>query len=265
MTPNLLTGSGFHLSLAIGQHLWTDLFSEALPVKVAGGHYNVNEQLRPVMALLGTQVNSQMKLLAARTPPLLAPPVEKLRTRFGDRVTRRLAQVRHAAGETVKVEGDWHLHITREGSRFTYSPNAVTVSARIKVVAEGTDDVANGRLRIPYKLERFVRGSFTLGDVRFDKNRAGLIGNIRDLHLELGEHPLIKTAEVWIDKLIDTRLAAFKEVTLLKVGQINDSLEQALGQMRFMAQLDDVGVQITDNNLVLQVNFAFRQKQQLAM
>lgn len=261
MNPNLLASSGFHISLSIGQHLWTDLFSEALPVQVQGGKFNVNEQLKPVLAMLGEQVGQQAKLLAAHTPPLLAPPVEKLRSRFGDRIDQRLKSLRRRASEAVKIDGNWTLHITREGSRFSYSAQSITVSARIRAVAEGTIDVANGRRKIPFKLERFVRGSFTLGNVHYDKVKGGLVGGIRDLHLELGDHPVIKTAEVWIDRLLETRLAKFKDVTLLQVAQINQSLEQALGQMRFMAAIDDVGVEINDSNLVLQVNFLFKQKQ----
>jgi hypothetical protein len=262
MNPNLLTSSGFHISLSIGQHLWTDLFSEALPVQVQGGKFNVNEQLRPVIALLGDQMGAQVRQLAAKTPPLLAPPVEKLRSRFGERIDQRLKSLRHRAGDMVKIDGNWTLHITREGSRFSYSSQAISVSARIRAVAEGTIDIANGRRKVPFKLERFLRGSFTLANIHYDKHKGGLIGNVRDLHLELGDHPLIKTAEVWIDRLIENKLARFKEVTLMQVGQINQSLEQALGQLRFMASIDDVGVEINHSNLVLQVNFMFKQKQQ---
>jgi len=265
MNPSLLTSSGFHLSLNIGQHLWTDLFSEALPVQVGTGIYNVNDRLRPVFALLGDQMNSQVRLLASKAPPQLAPPVERFRSRFGARIDRRLQQLRKGASEAVKVSGTWHLNITREGSRFTYGDQALTVSARIRAVADGTIDIANGRRKIPFKVERYLRGSFTLGDVRYDKNKAGLVGKIRDLHLELGDHPLIKTAEVWIDRLIDKKLSDYKDVTLMKVGQINQSLEQALGQLKFMASIEDVGVEINDTNLVLQVNFNFRPKPHIEM
>lgn len=262
MSQNLLGSSGFHLSLAIGQHLWTDLFSEALPVQIGTGHFNVNEQLKPYIAMLGAQVGGQMQQLAARTPPLLAPPVEKLKSRFGDRVQRRLEQLRARTKDIVQVDGDWTINITREGSRFTYSPGAVTVSARFKVVAEGNINVDHGRMMVPYKVERFVRGSFTLGDIKYDKNKGGLVGSIRDLHLELGEHPLIKTAEVWADKLVEAKLKDYKELTLLQVAQINQTLGDALGQLKFMAQIDNVNVEVNDSNLVLQVNFAFQQKAQ---
>lgn len=262
MNANLLGSSGFHLSLAIGQHLWTDLFSEALPVQVGTGHFNVNEQLKPYIAMLGEQVGIQAKQLAAKTPPLLAPPVEKLKSRFGDRVQNRLNQLRARTQDIVQLDGDWTIHITREGSRFAYSPGAVTVSARFKLVAEGNVNFDHGRLMVPYKVERFVRGSFTLADIRFDKAKGGLVGNIRDMHLELGEHPVIKTAEVWVDKLLEKKLADYKSLTLLQVAQINQSLGEALGQLKFMAQIDNVNVDINDSNIVLQVNFAFQQKAQ---
>lgn len=259
MPPNLF-GNGFHLSLAIGQHLWTDLFSEALPVQLGTGHFNVNDQVRPYLALLGEQVEGQVKQLASHTPPLLAPPVERLKGRFGTRVEARLARLRSRFQDVVQVQGDWTLHIVRDGSRFTYSPGAVTVSARFRGVATGTIDIDHGRLIIPYELERFVRGSFTLGDVRYERAKGGLVGSIKDLHFELGEHPLVRTAEVWVDKLVEKKLSAYKELTLLQVAQINRSLEEALGQLKFNAQIENVKVEITDANLVLQVNLGFSQK-----
>jgi len=253
-------GSGFHLSLAIGQHLWTDLFSEALPVRVAGGRYNVNERLQPVISMLGSQMGAGVRQIAARTPPLLAPPVEKLKSRFGSRIDRRLEALRARANDVVKVEGQWRLDITREGSRFLYTSQAITVSARIRATADGTVDIGHGRYKIPFKLQRHIRGSFTLANVRFEKSKGGLVGDVKDLHLELGDHPLIKTAEVWVDRLIEKKLSDYKEITLLKVAQINNSLEQALGQMKFMASIEDVRVEINDSTLMLQVNFAFKHK-----
>ncbi|MFM7199710.1 MAG: hypothetical protein ACKO6N_02875 [Myxococcota bacterium] len=264
MSANIL-GNGFHLSLAIGQHLWTDLFSEALPVQVGKGHFDVNEQLRPYAALLGEQLGGQVKQLAARTPPLLAPPVEKIKNRYGARLEGLAQRLRTRTQDVVKLEGDWNIHITREGSRFTYSPGAVTVSARFKLVAEGTLNIDHGRFVFPFTVERFVRGSFTLGDLRFEKGKSGLVGTIRDIHLELGEHPVIKTAEVWVDRLVDAKVAAYKELTLLQIGQINKSLEEALGQLKFMAQIDSVNVEINDANLLLQVNFLFQQKLQATL
>jgi len=263
MNPNLLAGSGFHLSLAIGQHLWTDLFSEAFPLQVTGGEYDVNEQLRPLLSQLGTRMNSQMRQLAARTPPLLAPPVERLRHRFGDRVKTRARGLRKRVSEGARINGTWNLNITREGSKFSYGNQSLTVSARVRAVADGTIDIGHGRIRRPFQLQRDLRASFTLQNVRYDKNKGGLVGSIRDMHLELGEHPVIKAAEVWVDRLLDSKLAKYREVTLLQVAQINKSLEDALGQVKFMAAIDDVGVTIDDSNLVLQVNFVFNRKQQV--
>lgn len=259
--PNIL-GSGFHFQVAFGQHLWNDLFSAALPVQVGGGQFDLTTQTAKALGLVEAQLGQQLKLVSDRTQPLLPPPLQDLKSRYSPQLLGRLKSGRDRLArrvrETVKVDGDWTLHVTREGTRFQYTPDAVSVSAQIKAVADGSIKIQGAAREIPFRVERMVRGSFDLRDVRYDRGRQALQGNLRNLHLELGQNPAIKLAERWIDKALAAKLGNFNPVPMLKIGQINEQLSQALGSLHMAASIDDVAVEINESQLQLKVNFAFK-------
>lgn len=259
--PNIL-GSGFHFQVSLGQHLWNDLFSAALPVQVGTGQFDLTTQTAKALGLLEAQLGNQVKLISERTRPMLPPPIEDLRSRYSPRLKSRLRSGRDKLArrvkETVQVDGDWTLHVTQEGTSFRYSPEAVSVSAQIRAVADGAIKIQGASRDIPFRVERMVRGSFDLGDVRYDRTKQALLGNLRNLHLELGQNAAIKLAERWIDKALASKVGAFGPIPMLKVGQINQQLSQALGNLQMAAAIDDVAVEINESQLQLKVNFKFQ-------
>lgn len=261
--PSLLS-SGFHFQVAFGQHLWTDLFSNALPVQVGGAPFDLTDQTWQALGLLENQVGNQIKLLSARTQPRLPPPVQEFSSRVLPRlkqeVKRRRDQLTEKAKDAVKVDGKWSLHVTREGTHFDYLPGALHVSAQIKAVADGTIHIKGNPKEYPFHLERLLRGSFTLGNVRYDRQKQSLLGTLDNLHLELGQNQVVKMGEKLIDKLLAEKVGKFNPIPMLKVDQINQSLGDALGALQMMAAIDDVAVDISDNQLVLKVNFMFKRQ-----
>lgn len=262
MTAGNLLGSGFHFQVAFGQHLWNDLFSAALPMQVGGGQFDLTTQGATLMRLAEQQLGSQIHLLSDRAQPLLPPPLQELKSRYSPRLKTRLREGRDKVAqrmrEAVKVDGDWTLHVTPEGTRFRYDPAGLSVSAQIRAVADGKLTIQGAPEPWPFKLERLVQGSFDLRDIRYDRTRQCLQGSLRNLHLELGQNAAIKLAERWIDKALGAKVGAFNPVSMLKIAQINDSLAQALGNLHMAAAIDDVVVDISENQLVLKVNFVFR-------
>ena len=262
-TPNLLS-SGFHFQVALGQHLWNDLFSAALPVQVGGGKFDVTSHADQVVKMLEDQVGGQVKLLSDKTEGRLPKSVEDLKGRYAPKLRQQLRLSRDKAvsrlQENVKFDGDWTLHVTQEGTKFSYAPDGLGVSAQIKAVADGRVALIlpQGTREIPFKLERMVRGSFELKHIAFDRTKGSLMGTIRNLHLELGQSPVIKFAERWIDKALAAKLGAFNPLPMLKVAQINESLSSALGNLQMAASIDDVAVEITESQLVMKVNFLFK-------
>ncbi|MCO4771661.1 MAG: hypothetical protein KDA24_16635 [Deltaproteobacteria bacterium] len=253
--------SGYHLSLSISQDLWSDLLGEALPFQVGEGDFDVIEGGRKLIEAAETQVRG---LLAPVEEQLNEAPVLGTSAGKSARASVRglLKAGRNFASrrvkKNVKVMGKWRARVSRDGSQFVYSEEAVTLDARAVLEVEGRALLFGEQFEVPFTITRHVDGSATLGGVNFDRTRKQLEGNLESVSLSLGESLPLRLLKVLGERLIATQVDKVNPLPLIPGSTLQNMLLPGDGPLKVSAGIEDLYVGISDQDLTLSVRFEFQ-------
>lgn len=248
---------GYHLSLSIGKALWDDLVGAALPLKVKDGGFDLGRMAyRGVKQL---QVKEKVRaLLEDRQPP---PLVLRAKDRAAGVWRNRRTQVYKVVDDMVHVEGEWRLEIDKDGTEFHYAPQKIGVDAHVKAVVTGKAYFLRRNLEFPFTVEKRLGAACFLGDIRYDKDRRAVIGDIQDPAIDFGDHVILRLLNEAAGYLAENQLTRYSPVPILKREQVEGLFAPAGGPLKLKMGVEDVAIEVTENDLTLRVRFGFTQKQ----
>lgn len=247
----------YHLSLSIGKALWDDLVGAALPMKVADGEFDLGKLLYKGVKQL--QVKEKVvALLEDRHPPAR---VMAARDRAAEVWRGRRKQVYALLNDAVAIQGDWKVHVDREGSDFHYAPQKIGVDAHARVTVNGVLHLLRNNVEVPFTLEKRLGATCHLGDIHYDKERRAVVGKVLDPAIDLGDHVVMRLLKQGADYLIASQVGKLASVPLLKKDQLEEMVAPAGGPLKLKMGIDDVEIEVTENDLTLRVRFGFTQLQ----
>lgn len=250
-------GDGYHLSLSIGKALWDDLVGAALPLKVKDGSFDLGRVVHKGVQQL--QVKEKVRaLLEDREPP---PIVVKAKERAAGIWRDRRQQVYKVVDDIVHVEGDWHLEIDKRGTEFHYAPQKIGVDAHVKAVATGKAWFLRRNLEFPFTIEKRLGAACYLGDIRYDKGREAVIGDIQNPAIDFGDHVVLRLLNEAAGYLVENQMTRFSPVPILKKGQVESLFAPAGGPLKLKMGVEDVAIEVSENDITLRVRFGFTQRQ----
>jgi hypothetical protein len=250
-------GDGFHLKFSIGKALWNDLFRAGLPFKVGEGQFDLLANLRDGVKRL--EVREKVKgLLEDREIPQVLVRSKDIAKSVWD---NRKEQVFRVAQEIVSVEGDWRVEVDREGSDFKYAKQTFGVEAHVKGVASGKVWLLRRNIEFPFVLEKRIGAEAALGNIRYDKERRALVGELGDIQVDLGDNFILQLLNQGAKYLIDQQVPKVNPVQILKKDQIEEMVGPAGGPLKLKMVVDDVALDIDEEELTLKVKFGFAQLQ----
>ena len=252
-------GDGFHLKFSIGKALWTELFKVGLPYKVAEGPFDLVQNLRDGMRQLG--VKEKVKgLLEDRQVPQVIQRGEKAAR---DLWHARKDQVYKVMDEMVRIQGDWKVEVDREGSDFHYAAQRFGIEAHVKAVATGKLYLFRENVEIPFVLEKRIGAQAALVDIRYDKEKRGLVGDVGDVSIDLGDNFVLELLNRGAEYLAMQQIPKVSPVTILKKEQLEELVGPAGGPLKLKFSVEDVELEVDDEELTLKVRFGFASLQQL--
>lgn len=252
---------GYHLSLSISQNLWTDLLGEALPIQVGQGEFDAVEATSRLLHTAEDQVRGLLTTVEERIDeaPVLGNPVVKVARERAVAVAKRgRAGLSRRLRDAVQVRGSWKARIAKDGSRFTYRDGGVTLDARAEVEVSGRAILFGDQFEVPFTITRAIDGSATLEDVRFDRGRKQLEGDIRGVSLSLGDSLPMRLLKRVGDRLLAQQVDRFNPLPLIPASTLEGMFTPGSGPLRMSAGIDDLHLGINQNDLTLSVRFAFK-------
>ena len=102
-----------HLSLGLSRELWQEMLAAALPVRLAGGEFEISQNARRIVKQLGVKERVAGLLEDRQAPQPLVRVKDKAKalwkTRRGD-VFKRM-------NELMRVEGTWRVELDEFGTQ----------------------------------------------------------------------------------------------------------------------------------------------------
>lgn len=256
-----LLPEGYHLALSISQKLWVDLLSEALPIQVGEGDFDLIEGGRKLLHAAEDQVKGLLTGVEDRMDEgrVLGNPV--FRTVGGGvralaRGGRRRASRR--IRDLVKIQGRWRARVSRDGSRFSYHEDGVTLDARAVVELEGRAILLGDQFEIPFTMSRNVDGTASLNRVGFHRGRKQLEGRLEAVSLSLGDSAPMRIVKLVGDRLLERQVGRLNPVPLVPADKFERMIMPSDGPLRLAAGIEDVQIGINQTDLTLAVRFAFK-------
>ncbi len=253
--------SGYHISLSISQDLWTDLLAEALPFQVGEGDWDLVEGGRKLLEAAESQVKGLLAPVEEQldeAPVIGSPAGKSARASFRGllRAGRNFASRR--VKNNVKVMGKWRARVSRDGSEFVYSDDAVTLDARAVFEVEGTALLFGEQFEVPFTLSRHLDATASLTQVVFDRNRKQLEGSIEGVSLSLGDSLPLRLLKVLGERVIATQVDKINPVPLIPGSTLQNMVTPGDGPLKLNAGIDDIYVGISGQDLTLSVRFEFQ-------
>lgn len=247
----------WHLTLGIQKDMWDRLLLAALPVKVAGGEFDLLHDMGAAAQRL--DLKGRVKgLLEDRHPPEV---VRKAQDRAIALWRERRGQVKEVMRDMVRVQGTWRLQIEQEGSAFYYARQRVGLQARVSVVAEGQAHLVRNNLEFPFTLQKFASASLALTDIHFDRDQQALVGTLGGLMVDLGDNVLYqvmgRAAEVGLEK----QFLSVNPFKMLGRDQLESFVSPAAESIRLHMGVEDLDLEVDEETVTLKVRFGFTQKQ----
>lgn len=249
--------NGYHLSLSLSRELWNELLRTALPLSLVDGEFDLVRQARQMLKQL--EVRRRVAgLLEDRQPP-------EVLVRAGDRA-RKLWQSRRAGfyqrlGQIVQVRGTWKVELDDLGTDLTYSRQKVNAQACVKGVASGTLVLLAENVEIPFTIEKRLAASVALGEIRYDRGREAVIGDVQDLGVHLGDRLVLQLFERLLEMGLEQRLGDVNPVQILSRQQVSEMVSPMGGPLKMQMGVDDLRLDIDEDDLTLRVRFGFSQAQ----
>ena len=252
---------GYHLSLSISQSLWSDLLGEALPIQVGEGEFDLIETSRQLMDTAGEQVRGVLTGAVEKLDdaPVLGNPA--IKSVGGGVFGLAKGAAKFAAGrvrDSVKVTGRWRARVSKEGSRFSYHDDGVTLDARAVFEVEGRALLFGDQFEIPFAIGKDLKATASLEDVGFSRGKRQLEGNIRKVSLSLGDSLPLRLLKTLADRLIEQQIDRFNPLPLIPGSTLEGMVMPGDGPLKLSAGIDDLHVGINEKDLTLSVKFAFK-------
>ncbi len=247
----------YHLSLSIGKTLWDDLVGTALPLKVREGTFDLGKVVVQGVRQIGVR-DRVRALLEDRTAP--APVV-----RVKDRAARMWADHREdvytVVREMFRIEGDWSVEIDDKGTEFQYAPQKIGVDAHVKATVSGRALLIRESVEIPFTIEKRLGASCQMGNIRYDKDKRAVVGDVQDPFVDLGDHAILRVLSQGAAYLLEQKTQQFIGQPLIKKNQLEEMVAPAGGPLKLKMGIDDVRIEVTESALTLKVRFGFEQAQ----
>lgn len=248
---------GFHLKFTIGKALWTELFSIGLPFKVSEGPFDLIQNLRDGARQLG--VKEKVKgLLEDRQMPAVIQRGEQVAR---DLWHSRREQVYRLANDLVRIQGDWKVEVDKDGSDFHYAPQRFGIEAHMKAVATGKVYLFRENIEFPFVLEKRIGAQAALVDIRYDRQKQALVGDLGDITVDLGDNFVLELLNRAAEQLVMQQVPKVSPVTILRREQVEELVGPAGGPLKLKLSVEDVELEVDEDELTLKVRFGFSQLQ----
>jgi hypothetical protein len=247
----------YHLSLSIGKALWDDLVGAALPLKVRDGTFDLTKAVYQGVKQLGVRQRVRA-LLEDKQPPPAA-------IRVKDRAARLWAERRHdvygVVQEMFRVEGDWFVEVDKEGTEFQYAPQKIGIDAHVKAVATGHIFLLRDNVEIPFTIEKRIGAECHMGNIRYDKDKRAVVGDVQNPFLDLGDSAILRALSQGAAYLLEQQTQRFAGVPMIKKDQLEEMVSPAGGPLKLKMGIDDVRIEVSESSMTLKVKFGFEQPQ----
>lgn len=252
---------GYHLSLSISQSLWSDLLGEALPIQVGEGDFDLVETSRQLVDRAGEQVRGLLTGASEKldeAPVLGNPALKSARGRVGGLAMFGAKVVGDRLRDSVKVTGRWRARVSKEGSRFSYHEDGVTLDARAVFEVEGRAVLFGDQFEIPFAVGKDLMATASLEEVGFSSSKRQLEGQIKKVSLSLGKSLPLRLLKTVADRLIAQQIDKLNPVPLIPGSTLEGMLTPGDGPLKLSAGIEDLHVGINENDLTLSIKFAFK-------
>ena len=247
----------YHLSLSIGKTLWDDLVGAALPLKVKDGTFDLGKVVLSGVRQIGVR-DRVRGLLEDREPPAtLVRAKDRAAQIWGD----HKEDVFQVVSEMFRVEGDWKVEIDDKGTQFHYAPQKIGIDAHIKATIHGTAYLVRDSVEIPFTIEKRVGATAHMGNIRYDKDKRAVVGDVQDPFIDLGDNVVLQALSQAGAQMLSQRAGQFAGTPLIKKDQLEEMVAPAGGPLKLKMGIDDVRIEVNENELQLKVRFAFEQPQ----
>jgi hypothetical protein len=159
------------------------------------------------------------------------------------------------------VQGDWTVQIDRDGSEFKYAKQRFGVEAHVKAVASGKVYLLDENIELPFVIEKRIGAEAALADIRYDKDRAALVGTLQDVTVDLGEHFVLQLLSRGAEQLLQQQVGNVNPVPILPRQQVEEMVGPMGGPLKLKMGVEDVALDIDEDELTLKVKFGFTQLQ----
>ena len=247
----------YHLSLSIGKSLWDDLVGAALPLKVKDGTFDLGKVVLSGVRQIGVR-DRVRGLLEDRTPPA---PLVKAKDRAAQLWVDHKEDVYQVVSEMFRVEGDWKVEIDDKGTEFHYAPQKIGIDAHVKATINGTAFLVRDSVEIPFTIEKRLGATAHMGNIRYDKDKRAVVGDVQDPFIDLGDNVVLQALSQAGAQLLAQRASDFQATPLIKKNQLEEMVAPAGGPLKLKMGIDDVRIEVNENELQLKVRFAFEQPQ----
>jgi len=250
-------GESYDFSMSIGKSLFTKLLGEALPMEVKKGPFNLTQNLRDAARQLQVKEKVAGLLEGPQNDALI-----RVKDRAKDVWGHRREQVYDTLDRLIRIEGDWEVHIDDKGSEFKFAEQKLGLEAHALLVAHGTATLLDQNIEIPFRLEKRLGAEVGLGDIHYDPNQQAIVGNVKDVGVDLGENILLRIANDIIGKVIEAQaLPQVNPLTVLPKKQVDEALAGATAAIKLQMEVTDIILDINDEYVTLKVKFGFQQLQ----
>ena len=247
----------YHLSLSIGKTLWDDLVGAALPLKIRDGTFDLGKVVLSGVRQIGVR-DRVRGLLEDREPPAT---LVRAKDRAAQLWVDHKDDVYQVVSEMFRVEGDWTVEIDEQGTQFHYAPQKIGIDAHIKATINGTAYLVRDSVEIPFTIEKRVGATAHMGNIRYDKDKRAVVGDVQDPFIDLGDNVVLQALSQAGAQMLAQRTSQFAATPLIKKDQLEEMVAPAGGPLKLKMGIDDVRIEVNEHELQLKVRFAFEQPQ----
>ena len=247
----------YHLQLSLSREMWEELLRAALPVRLAGANFHLARDLKSGLKQLGVR-EAVAGLLEDREPPQMLARVRD-RARQGWQEAR--PSVYRRINELVSVRGTWTVELDGMGTQLTYAKQQVHADAFVKGVAEGEILLLKANVEIPFRIERRLGASVSLGDIHYDPGHRAVIGSLQDLGIYIGDNAVLQLLSRLAEYGLEQQLPRVNPVPILKRDQVDEMVGPMGGALKMQMGVEDLDLEITADDLKLKVRFGFTRAQ----
>ena len=135
------------------------------------------------------------------------------------------------------------------------------MDAHIKAVINGTAYLVRDSVEIPFTIEKRLGAAAHMGNIRYDKDKRAVVGDVEDPFIDLGDGVILQALSQAGAQLLAQQTERFRATPLIKKDQLQEMVAPAGGPLKLKMGIDDVRIEVNENDLQLKVRFAFEQPQ----